>query len=163
MKENKRVNIKDKRIPVEVRKAAYLEWAKENGIDKKEAQRRARKMFDFVDFSDESIPIGKRKVAYVKWKMHNGTDEATARTLANKIFGFERKGTLVALIVDHGRIHQRSYNEREIYDYYWREIRHYESFEIDYEFCDRSLDFVKKWAKENSTSEVKYVACPLYG
>ena len=91
MKEYKRINIRDERIPVEVRRAAYYKWAEKNGIDKKEAQKRARRMFNRVDFSDESIPLGKRKVAYVKWKMHNGMNNHEARIRANSIFGWEDK------------------------------------------------------------------------
>lgn len=87
LEDYKRVNYRDERIPLAIRRAAYYKWAEENGIDRKEAVKRARRMFDFPDFTDESQPLGKRKVSYVRWKMRNGTDINTAKVLANRIFG----------------------------------------------------------------------------
>lgn len=119
---------------------------------------------EYIDFNDESIPLGKRKQAFVRWAIHKGTEPIEAKRIANKKFGFERKGELVILVMDFGRMHQNSFRLSEVYDEYRFEARHYEHVSIGYDFRNYAdVGKVREWAKKHSNSETTYVVCPLYG
>ena len=114
---------------------------------------------EYVDFNDEKIPIGKRKQAYVKWAMSKGTSKIAAKTQANKKFGFEPKKHLVIIVVDYGRINQRSFGgEREVLDICGIDRRKYKSVEFVWPSSDDCcyIDKPEEYAKVHTVGDIEY-------
>lgn len=82
----------------------------------------------YVNFNDESLPIGKRKQAYVKWAVTQGTTLDAAKRQANKKFGFEKKAGILAIVVDYGRMEQRSYGGSVLDIFQGYDLRNYNQY-----------------------------------
>jgi len=103
---------------------------------------------EFINFNDESLPIGKRKQAYVKWAVSKGTDLDDAKKQANRKFGFEKKGKLLALVVDLDNVSSsREFGNRELFLGY--DLRKYE----DYKFYILNDDSKVEKYKEREQAE----------
>jgi len=63
----------------------------------------------FIDFNDEKQPIGKRKQSYVRWAVSKGTSPIQAKKQANAKFGFAKKEGIFGIVIDYGRLDQRTW------------------------------------------------------